>query len=114
MAGQSIWGDIGAGIGYIRRHQPILAVTLVSAVLNTWIFPSMSLLPVFARDVLGSGALGLGLLSAGYSAGSFFGLVIADRLRRTLPLGVLFTAGALLECIALVAFAFSGIYALSW
>ncbi|MCB0114568.1 MAG: hypothetical protein KDD84_10775, partial [Caldilineaceae bacterium] len=28
--------------------------------------------------------------------------------------GDLFTAGALLECIALVAFAFSGIYALSW
>ncbi|MBI1296847.1 MFS transporter [bacterium] len=114
VAGQSIWRDLGAGISYIRGHQPILAVTLVSAVLNTWIFPSMSLLPVFARDVLLSGALGLGLLSAGYNAGTFVGLLIANRLRRTLPIGWLFMAGTMVECVALTAFAFSGVYALSW
>ena len=114
VAGQSIWRDLGAGISYIRGHQPILAVTLVSALLNTWIFPSMSLLPVFARDVLLSGALGLGLLSAGYNAGTFVGLLIANRLRRTLPIGWLFMAGTMVECVALTAFAFSGVYALSW
>ncbi len=114
VAGQSLWRDLGQGFAYVRQNQPILAVTLISAVLNTWIFPSMSLLPVFARDILSSGAVGLGLLSAGYSAGTFAGLLMANRLRRSVPIGWIFTAGALIESIVLVLFAFSNIYVLSW
>lgn len=114
VRGISIWDSIGEGIRYVRHNQPVLAVTLVSAVLNTLIFPSMSLLPVFARDVLGSGALGLGLLSAGYNIGSFVGLAIASRMRRTLSIGSIFAIGALLESVALVIFAFSPLYLLSW
>lgn len=112
--GISIWRSIGEGIRYVRYNQPILAVTLVSAVLNTLIFPSMSLLPVFARDVLGSGPLGLGLLSAGYNIGSFVGLAIASRMRHTLSIGSIFAIGALVESVALVIFAFSPLYLLSW
>jgi MFS family permease len=114
MHGISIWRSIGEGISYVRHNQPILAVTLVSAVLNTLIFPSMSLLPVFARDVLASGPLGLGLLSAGYNIGSFMGLYIASQMRRTLSIGSIFAIGALLESVALVIFAFSPFYLLSW
>jgi MFS family permease len=112
--GLSIWHSIGEGIHYVRYNQPVLAVTLVSAVLNTLIFPSMSLLPVFARDVLSSGPLGLGLLSAGYNIGSFVGLYIASQMRRTLSIGSIFAIGALLESVALVIFAFSPLYFLSW
>jgi MFS family permease len=114
VRGISIWHSIGEGISYVRHNQPVLAVTLVSAVLNTLIFPSMSLLPVFARDVLASGPLGLGLLSAGYNIGSFMGLYLASQMRRTLSIGSIFAIGALLECVALVIFAFSPLYILSW
>jgi MFS family permease len=110
----SIWRSISEGIDYVRHNQPILAVTLISAVLNTLIFPSMSLLPVFARDVLGSGPLGLGLLSAGYNIGSFAGLYIASQMRRTLSIGWIFAIGALIESVALIIFAFSPLYLLSW
>lgn len=114
VPGQSVWSAIGQGAAYVRSSRPILAVTLISAAMNILIFPSISLLPVFARDVLGRGPLGLGLLSAGYSIGTFVGLFLVNRLRRSLTIGWIFSAGALLECAALVVFAASDFYPLSW
>jgi Na+/melibiose symporter-like transporter len=114
ISGQSVWSAIGEGMQYIRPNQPILTVTLISAILNTLIFPSMSLLPVFARDVLDRGPMGLGLLNAGYSIGTFSGLFAVHRLRHTMSIGWIFAAGALVECVALVLFATSTSYRLSW
>jgi len=114
VGGQSLWSALGEGVRYVARTPTILAVTLVSITLNVLIFPSMSLLPVFARDVLGWGPAGLGLLSSGYSLGTFVGLYIVLRLRPFASIGLLFTVGALLECAALVVFAASSSFALSW
>ncbi len=114
VGSQSVWGAMGEGLRYVGRTPTILAVTLISAVLNILIFPSMSLLPVFARDVLGWGPLGLGLLNSGYNIGTFVGLYLVLRLRAHAPIGLLFTVGALVQCAALVVFAASSSFALSW
>ncbi len=114
VGGVSVWQAIGQGVRYIGRSRTLLAVTLISAVLNILIFPAMSLLPVFARDVLAQGPMGLGLLSAGYSIGSFVGLYLVNRLRGRFTIGWIFIGGALVECVALVAFAASTHYGLSW
>jgi hypothetical protein len=98
----------------VTGNPTLLAVTLISAVLNILIFPSMSQLPVFARDVLGWGPVGLGLLNSGYSLGTFVGLYVVLRLRPFASIGLLFTVGALVECVALVVFAASPVFALSW
>jgi len=87
---------------------------LVSIVLNILIFPSLSLLPVFARDVLASGPIGLGLLSTGYSLGTFVGLYALHYLRHRVSPNRIFMLGALLECGALVVFAALPFYALAW
>ncbi|MEZ4861609.1 MAG: MFS transporter [Caldilineaceae bacterium] len=110
----SIWKAIGEGIEYVRSKPVILAVTLTSIVLNTLIFPSLSLLPVFARDVLAQGPVGLGLLTTGYSLGIFAGLYLVSRLRHRFAIGQLFMMGALVECVTLVIFAGSRTYLLSW
>jgi MFS family permease len=112
--GQSVWGAVGEGARYVSGNPTLLAVTLISAVLNILIFPSMSLLPVFARDVLDRGPVGLGLLNSGYHIGTFIGLYVVLRLRPYTSIGLLFTVGALLECAALVVFAVSSSFALSW
>lgn len=114
VGGHSLWQAIGEGAGYVRQNQAILAVVLISTVMNIWIFPSMSLLPVFARDVLGRGGFGLGLLGAGYSLGNFVGLYAISQLRRRISIAHLFIAGTLLECGALIAFAFSPLFWLAW
>ncbi|MBV7330566.1 MFS transporter [Chloroflexi bacterium TSY] len=110
----SMWRAVGQGVHYIRHHQLLFGVTLVSTVLNTLIFPSISLLPVFARDVLKRGPVGLGLLSAGYSLGTLSGLYLIHRIRHRISDGRIFILGALLECCTLAIFASSPYYALSW
>ncbi|MCB0107270.1 MAG: MFS transporter, partial [Caldilineaceae bacterium] len=110
----TLWQAVQQGIRYICRQRLLLGVTFVSAVLNILIFPSLSLLPVFARDVLASGPVGLGLLNTGYSLGSFVGLYLVHQLRGRLSEKLLFVAGALLECTTVVVFALSPLYPLSW
>jgi MFS family permease len=110
----TVWRAIGDGVRYIGGHRLLLGVTLVSAVLNILIFPSVSLLPVFARDVLERGPVGLGLLSAGHSIGTFVGLYLVQQIRSRVPANRIFISGALLECCALTIFALSPFYALSW
>ncbi len=114
VGGQSLWASLGEGVRYVTDNPTLLAVTLISITLNVLIFPSMSLLPVFARDVLGWGPVGLGLLTSGYSLGTFVGLYVVLRLRPFASIGLLFTVGALVECVALVVFAASPSFALSW
>lgn len=110
----TLWHAISQGVRYIGGQRLLLGVTLVSAVLNILIFPSMSLLPVFARDVLGRGPVGLGLLNAGYSIGTFVGLYLVHQIRVRFSPNRIFILGALLECCTLAIFALSPFYALSW
>jgi MFS family permease len=105
---------VGQGMRYVRSNQIILAVILITLVMNVWIFPYISLLPAFARDVLGKGPIELGLLSTGTGLGSFLGLLALQVLRRRVSVGALFVIGTGWMCVALVAFALSRVYAFSW
>jgi len=71
------------------------------------------LLPVFARDVLGQGPLGLGLLSAGGGLGAFIGLLIIGRLRGRISNGWILLGGTFAQCLLLILFANSPFYLLS-
>lgn len=102
------------GLGYVRSNQAILAVLLVTFLMNLWIFPYVSLLPAFARDVLHKGPVELGLLSTATGLGSFLGLTALNFLRRRVNIGALFIIGTTWMCMMLVGFALSHFYPLSW
>jgi MFS family permease len=102
------------GMRYVRSSQTILAVMLITLVMNVWIFPYVSLLPAFTRDVLRQGPVELGLLSTGTGIGAFLGLLGLQLVRRRVSVGVLFVLGTGWMCVALVAFALSHVYAFSW
>jgi predicted MFS family arabinose efflux permease len=76
--------------------------------------PYITLLPVFARDVLQQGPVGLGLLSTCSGIGSFIGLFAAGYLRRHLSNGWIFAGGTLSMALALMVFSQSTFYELSW
>jgi predicted MFS family arabinose efflux permease len=99
---------------YVRSSQTILAVMLITLVMNVWIFPYVSLLPAFARDVLQKGPVELGFLSTGTGLGAFLGLFALQYLRRRVSVGALFVFGTGWMCVALVAFALSRSYSFSW
>jgi len=104
----------GEGLRYVRASQVILAVVLITLFMNLWIFPYVSLLPVFARDVLHKGPIELGFLSTGTGLGSFLGLIAISFLRQRVNVGTLFVVGTIWMCVALAVFALSQVYALSW
>ena len=99
---------------YVRQNQSILAVTLITMIMNMLAFPYMNFLPVFARDVLDQGPVGLGYLGASVGIGNVVGLFLVNWARRFASAGWIFIAGTLLHCLALLFFTTSSVFAVSW
>lgn len=110
---RSPWATAKEGLHYVRSNEPILAVLLITAVMNMLAFPYMTLLPVFARDVLHQGPVGLGILGAGNGIGAFVGLLIINQLRHRINPGWIFGIGSCLQAVAILCFANSTFFGLS-
>ena len=110
----SPFNDIIEGLRYVRRTPPILGTLLITVVMNFAVFPYITLLPVFARDVLGQGATGLGSLGAAAGSGAFLGLLIINQLRKRVSNGWIFALGSTFQALTVVAFSLSTDYTLSW
>ena len=106
--------QIRDSVRYVRQNQPILAVTLITMIMNMLAFPYMNFLPVFARDVLNQGPVGLGYLGASVGIGNVVGLFLVSWARRFASAGWIFIAGTLLHCLALLSFTTSSVFAVSW
>jgi MFS family permease len=100
------------GWRFVRGHKRIWGVFLITVCMNVWAFPYMSLLPVFARDILGLGPTGLGWLGAAHGIGASLGLLLVNWGRRYLSNEWLFTFGSLFLCVGLIAFSVS--YSYKW
>ena len=101
------------GLAYVQRQRRILGVLLITVAMNVWAFPFLTLLPVFARDVLHQGPFGLGLLGSANGMGSCLGLVVIHLGRKVWSNEMLFTGGSILSCLGLVCFAASTSFYLS-
>ncbi len=110
---RSLLAPIKEGLQYVRSSEPILAVLLITALMNMLAFPYMTLLPVFARDVLHQGPVGLGILGAGNGIGAFLGLLVINQLRHRINPGWLFGIGSCFQAVALLCFANSSYFGLS-
>jgi predicted MFS family arabinose efflux permease len=110
----SPWSTLTQSLRYVGSSQPILGVILITVVLNLLMIPYMTLLPVFARDVLDVGPVGLGLLSTAAGIGSFVGLFMTNFLRRMISKGLIFIGGTFGMALALIVFSQSAFYPLSW
>ena len=62
------------GLKYVKGQQVLWAMLLLAVILNFTGWPlHTSLMPVFARDVLGQGPTGLGMLMAAFGIGALMG-----------------------------------------
>jgi hypothetical protein len=104
---------LGEGLDFCRRHPAVRGVLLVTVIMNCFAFPYVQLLPVFARDVLLVGPIGLGLLAAADGLGSLVGTVLLTGAGRIGRPGVLFVLGSAGMAVCLLLFAVSPIYALA-
>ena len=113
QARESVRRTVKLGFEYVRGNRTIFGVLLLTAVMNLLIFPYQSLLPVFAKDVLFQGPVGLGLLGGACGLGSFAGLVLVNLLRNRLNNNWLFAVCCAQQTSFLVLFALSGQFYLS-
>ena len=98
---QTILRSIGDGFAYLRGHQTLRTLMVLALAPMVFGMPYITLLPVFADDVLGIGNEGYGLLLACTGVGALFGaLTVASmgnyRRRGQLLLFIMIWYGALL------------------
>ena len=70
----SVWGNLVGYLSLLRSRRFLLALMLLTAVTEVLGFTHMTLLPVFAKDVLHVGPTGLGIMTAGRQTGGLLGL----------------------------------------
>ncbi|NJN82575.1 MAG: MFS transporter [Caldilineaceae bacterium] len=104
---------MGEGLRYVRSQDPLLGVIVITAILNGLVFSYTALLPVFARDILDVGPIGLGLLGAASGVGALLGLAMIGSLRHRISRGWIFGAGCFLQAIMIMFFAGSTLFVLS-
>jgi len=110
---QNVLSDLREGVAAALGFAPIRAILLLLALLSLAGLPYLTLMPVFATDILHGGPQALGLLSAGAGAGALIGAGFLASRRSVLGLGKVIPAAAAMLGLALVLFSFSGNFYLS-
>jgi MFS family permease len=100
-AGERRDGGLRPAIRFLRRTPAVLAITLMFMSINIGEGMLTVLLPVFARDVLGVGAPGYGLLVSAMTLGLLVGSVVVGGLRWRWPLGRSIAAAQLCAGVAI-------------
>ncbi len=73
---QSVLQNLVGYVEILRTNRILLTLMVLAGVTEIFGFTHQSLLPVFAKDVLGVGAVGLGIMSAFRQGGGIVGVVV--------------------------------------
>ncbi|MDG4770792.1 MFS transporter [Solwaraspora sp. WMMD792] len=98
-AAATVGPSVRAGLGWLARHRTLRALALVVAAVAAADAAWFAIFLLYARDVLGVGALGYGLLLSAGAGGGLAGAFLADRLvagrrhRLVLTVSLAVTAG---------------------
>jgi len=83
------------GLSYIWRNQTVRSLMGLVAVSNVFAMGYSALMPAFAKDVLGAGEVGLGLLMTSVGVGALVGSLLVAALGHWRRKGILLTMGNL-------------------
>ena len=110
----SIWKELVSGMHYIKKDRLLLSLILIAALANLFIFPyTHTLMPIFARNILGTGASGFGLLMAAIGLGAILGSLFIDSLSQFANRGKFLVGAIMAWPVILFALSFSKSFTLS-
>jgi MFS family permease len=109
----SMWSNVAEGFRFAATTAPVRALLLLIAVLSFTAMPYQVLMPLFADEVLHSGARGLGILMGAAGVGALFGSISLAMRASLRGLGRWVAVSCGLFGAALIAFALSRSFALS-
>ena len=108
-----IWEKLKQGFAYVFRHPHMSSLVLLVAIGSLLAIPYLTFVPYFARDVLGAGEPGLGLLMACSGAGAFLGAITIASLSHLRRRGLFVVRASAGLYAAIIAFTFSRNFYLS-
>jgi MFS family permease len=103
-AGAGRGGQLREGLSYIAGEPRVRALLLLAGAISLFCFVHIPLLPIFARDVLGQGAIGLGALSAASGLGALSAALFLAQMGDRVPRGRLLSAAVLLYPALMILF----------
>jgi MFS family permease len=109
--GAGLKKDFNEGLRYIFNDPKVYTLILSSGIISFFGFPYATFLPVYARDILKTGATGLGILMGSAGAGAFVGAITLTIRGDFSNKGILLTVSSIAFSIALLVFSIS---ATSW
>ena len=77
---RSVWSDLAEGFSWLLRQRLLRTMAVLIGLLNVTLTGAMAVLVLLARQRLGLGSVGYGVLFACLAAGGILGSVIGDRL----------------------------------
>ena len=80
---QSVFRNVSDGLIYIKKNPMVLTVIVITCAFGGFGMSHMQVVPAMAKDVLGTGAAGVGILFLGSGIGSFAGSVFLPVIGRT-------------------------------
>ena len=81
-ATQSVFRNFADGVVYIKRNPTVLTVIIITCAFGGFGMSHMQVVPAMAKDVLGTGAAGIGLLFLGSGIGSLLGSMLLPAISR--------------------------------
>jgi len=106
-------GRLAEGIRYAARNPPIRSLMMLLGLMSICGMPYVVLMPVFAGEILGGGARGLGTLMGASGVGAFLAAAALARRTSVRGLGRVVAAGAVGFGLSLVLFSLSRSFWLS-
>jgi predicted MFS family arabinose efflux permease len=104
-ASEGVIRSMANGLAYVVRDRRMLVIVIVALIPSFLIFPYVTFLPVFAKDVLHSDQTGYGYLAAAVGAGSLLGgAVAATYSRGRMGPAMLVTLFLYAACVAVFSF----------
>jgi MFS family permease len=109
-----VLAGIREGFGYVRRDETLSRLVMMNVIANVLIYPYVTMMPVFAKDLLHSGSAGYGLLLTGVGFGAIPGGLTAASMQGWGSRGKTMALAALLYMGMVLAFSFSRLFGLSF
>ena len=110
---QSVFRNFSDGLVYIKNNPMVLTVIIITCAFGGFGMSHMQVVPAMAKDVLGTGAAGVGLLFLGSGIGSFIGSLLLPTISRAhVYRALLFSL--LTFTVVLSLFAWSSWFWVSW
>ncbi|MBI1966908.1 MAG: MFS transporter [Gemmatimonadetes bacterium] len=112
-AAGSAWQGFREIVAYIRSDVRVSTLIVITALLSIFGFPFLTLMPVFARDILHSDARGYGVLMGAVGVGAMLGALGVAVYSRRIPKGRLMVLGGTAFGTLVMLFGVSRSFALS-